>query len=310
MDSNRRIPKFKFVAFVLVVALALAAFKIPLDTFAASTTIVHIVRPGENLSSIASRYGVSVAALQRENGISNPDYIYVGERLRIPGAGVSSGTAPVMTTRQAPAEAPSRPSHGYRRVGTTVYVVRPGDTLYGVSLRFGVSVADIVAVNHLRSTLIWVGQRLLIPHGYAAPPYRVVPTRVPATPTHHFVPSDPSRLSFYYVVRPGDTLYMLALRFHTTVSAIKTLNRLIADWLYIGQRLRIPEGGSYYEMPVPVATRVSGPPVSQTLPAIQPTAVPTPAFTPAPVATRVASPTPAPTPTFDKPTSPYGGSIK
>ena len=309
MDSNRRIPKFKFVAFVLIVALVLAAFQIPLDTFAAST-IIHIVRPGENLSSIASRYGVSVAALQRENGISNPDFIYVGERLRIPAAGASSGAPTIASARQTPAEAPSHPSYGYSRGGKTVYVVRPGDTLYGVSLRFGVSVADIVAINHLRTTLIWVGQRLLIPRGHAAPPYRVAPTGVPSVPTHHFVPSDPSRLSFYYVVRPGDTLYMLALRFHTTISAIKTLNRLTADWLYIGQRLRIPESGSDYKLPVPVATRVSRPPASQTFPTIHPTAAPTPAFTPAPVVTPAPSPTPAPTPTFDKPTSPYGGGIK
>ncbi len=305
MDSNRRIPKFKFVAFVLVVALVLAAFQIPLDTFAAST-IIHIVRPGENLSSIASHYGVSVAALQRENGISNPDFIYVGERLRIPKDGASSVSAPVIKTRQTPAEAPSYPSYGYSRGGKTVYVVRPGDTLYGVSLRFGVSVADIVAINHLRTTLIWVGQRLLIPHGYAAPPYRVAPTRVPSVPTHHFVPSESSRLSSYYVVRPGDTLYMLALRFHTTISAIKTLNGLIADWLYIGQRLRMPGGSGDYGPPVPVATRVNRPPASQMFPTIHPTAAPTPAFTPAPVVTLVPSPTPAPTPTFDKPTSPYG----
>lgn len=47
---------------------------------------VHIVRPGETLTTIAWRYGVSVWAIARANGITNLNYIYVGQRLTIPGA--------------------------------------------------------------------------------------------------------------------------------------------------------------------------------------------------------------------------------
>lgn len=51
---------------------------------AAPTPIVHVVQPGETLSSIAERYGVTVQALQTANGIVNPSHITGGQRLVIP----------------------------------------------------------------------------------------------------------------------------------------------------------------------------------------------------------------------------------
>jgi lipoprotein-anchoring transpeptidase ErfK/SrfK len=48
---------------------------------------IHVVRRGENLSIIARRYGTSVQAIARANGIRNPSRIYTGQRLRIPGGG-------------------------------------------------------------------------------------------------------------------------------------------------------------------------------------------------------------------------------
>lgn len=46
--------------------------------------LTHVVQPGENLYSIASRYGVSVQAVMRANGITDPNMIFVGTVLRIP----------------------------------------------------------------------------------------------------------------------------------------------------------------------------------------------------------------------------------
>jgi LysM repeat protein len=48
------------------------------------TATVHIVQSGETLYSIANRYGVSMWAIARANGVTNPNLIYVGQRLAIP----------------------------------------------------------------------------------------------------------------------------------------------------------------------------------------------------------------------------------
>jgi soluble lytic murein transglycosylase-like protein len=73
----------------------------------------HEVKPGENLTGIAARYGVSAAELARLNELSDPNHLLVGARLRVPGdtssskgAGTSKavvGASPVRISETAPA---------------------------------------------------------------------------------------------------------------------------------------------------------------------------------------------------------------
>lgn len=96
----------------------------------------YIVQPGDTLIGIAARYGVSVSQLARANGLRWNSWVYVGQRLSIPG------------TQASP---------------DALYIVRRGDTLFGLARRFGTTVQAIMAANNLRSTTIYVGQQLLIP---------------------------------------------------------------------------------------------------------------------------------------------------
>lgn len=59
---------------------------------------VHVVRRGENLSSIASRYGTSIASLARANKIRDPNFVVAGTKLRIPGGGSAVATTAVATS--------------------------------------------------------------------------------------------------------------------------------------------------------------------------------------------------------------------
>lgn len=96
------------------------------------------------------------------------------------------------------------------------YTVRSGDTLWILAQRFGTTVDEIRRLNGLSSNILSIGQVLRIPTA-ADYPY------------------------FEYMVRSGDTLWLLAQRFGTTVAAIKSLNGLTSDALRIGQMLLIPQ---------------------------------------------------------------------
>ncbi len=110
--------------------------------------VIHVVRQGETLFSIARRYGTSVEAICAANGIADPARIYAGQRLVIPTSNVSA----------APAAA-----------GTT-HVVQPGENLYRIALRYGTTVAALARLNGIRDPgRIVAGQRLVIPVGSAAP---------------------------------------------------------------------------------------------------------------------------------------------
>jgi LysM repeat protein len=119
----------------------------------------HVVQPGENLYRIALRYGTTWPVLAQANGISNPDLIYVGQVLVIPGPGGVVAT-PVPTA--VPQQPPS---------GETTYTVVAGDNLYRIAATFGTTIDAIVAANGIvNPNLIYVGQVLVIPAGAAAPP--------------------------------------------------------------------------------------------------------------------------------------------
>jgi len=100
--------------------------------------------------------------------------------------------------------------------GVTEYVVQAGDTLWMLAQRFGTTVDAIKALNNLTSDVLIIGQVL----------------RIPGT--------EDTTPGFTHTVQSGDTLWLLAQRFGTTVDAIKTLNNLTSDVLTIGQTLQIP----------------------------------------------------------------------
>ena len=130
--------RVKALLTLLVLALSLTAV-MPVAAAPESGTLCwHQVVWGETLFSIGRRYGVSPWAIASANGIVNPNRIYAGQWLRIPAGG-----------------------GGW---GGTYYVVRRGDTLFGISRRFGVNAWSIARANGLYNmNLIWPGQRLYIP---------------------------------------------------------------------------------------------------------------------------------------------------
>jgi peptidoglycan LD-endopeptidase LytH len=112
----------------------------------------------------------------------------------------------------------------------STYKVKPGDTLWKVATSKKVTVNQLVKWNHLKTTKIRVGQVLTI--------------NTPQLATKQAT----TNISYVqYVVKKGDTLYLLAKRFNTTIGAVKTLNKLHSDSILVGQKLSFPNYGSKKE---------------------------------------------------------------
>ncbi len=99
--------------------------------------------------------------------------------------------------------------------GTIQYVVRAGDSLWLIARKYGTTVDAIKDMNGLKSDMLSIGQILKIPSA-----------------------GRPSYIE--YTVQSGDTLWLLARRYNTTVDAIKRMSGITSDRLSIGQILRIP----------------------------------------------------------------------
>ena len=111
--------------------------------------------------------------------------------------------------------------HLFAQASTTDYIVRKGDTLSHIALRYGVKISDLKQLNNLRSDTVRIGQKL----------------RIPGQPT-----TRPPTSSTVHIVQKGDTLGHIALHYGTTVRSIQHANNLNSDLVRVGQELRVPAG--------------------------------------------------------------------
>lgn len=106
------------------------------------------------------------------------------------------------------------------------YTVQKGDSLWSIAKRFNVGINEIKNANNLTSSLISVGQQLIIPGA---------------------APSDQTNVT--YVVQKGDSLWSIANANNTTVDEIANLNDLGSNMIYVGQILQIPNSGNNTVIP-------------------------------------------------------------
>lgn len=128
--------------------------------------------------------------------------------------------------------------------GQTTYVVQPGDNLYRIALRFGTTTRILAEANNItNAATIFVGQELIIPGDNEQPPS--APTATPA-PVDNITPAPPANPSqTTYTVRPGDSLYQIAIRNNTTVAELIAANSLAnPNVIFSGQVLIIPGADS------------------------------------------------------------------
>lgn len=185
------------------------------------------VKEGENLYDVAIRWGVSPSRLKEHNHLTNLN-IRAGRILEIPDD-VDRGKA----SREMPdigAENNILPA------SLNTYVVKEGEDLYDVAIRFAVSPSDLRAWNKLDMAKLKAGRILKVSNGID----RGKPSwAVPADVADKYMPPASSKM---YAVKEGEDLYAVAIRWGVSPSNLKMLNKLTTPNLKAGQLLKLPVG--------------------------------------------------------------------
>ena len=156
------------------------------------TNNTYTVLPGDSIYAIARKLNINPNDLMKANNLNHSSILNIGDTLVLP------------TDREIKIEQSEIES----------YIVKPGDTLYGIGRRYNITPEEITKMNNLNSNFIHVGQKLKIINNNNYLSYKVI---------------------------QGDTLYNLAQQHNTTVDKIKDVNNLFNDVLAVGQHIKIPD---------------------------------------------------------------------
>lgn len=165
----------------------------------------YIVKSGDTLYSIARKYNTTVDALKRINNLTS-NVLSIGMRILV---------------SETPEEYPS-----------ATYTVVSGDTLYSIASRFNTTVPEIKRLNNLITDTLSIGQQLFIPT-LENPGDNDMP-EIPPGNDEIFTETET------YVVQKGDSLWLIAKKYNTTVDELINLNNLNSINLQIGDNLLVP----------------------------------------------------------------------
>ena len=160
-------------------------------------TMTITIKWGDTLSGLALKYDTTVEELVLLNNIENPNLIYAGASLIVP----------IKETN------PDEEDIG----GQTIYIVKRGDTLSQIALKYGTTVNEIARINNIKNVnLIYVGQRL------------VIPTSTNTTG------------KIVYTIKRGDTLWSISRRYGVSIATLVMQNRIAnPNLIYAGNTLII-----------------------------------------------------------------------
>ncbi|KAA3439499.1 LysM peptidoglycan-binding domain-containing protein [Rufibacter hautae] len=219
---ERRAPEEAVISDVKVTAAQPAAMPIP-----ASGT--HVVEKGETLYSIARKYGIPVKDLLAWNNLDGSAPLGLGVELTLTGSTTASATAAATT---APVKATPAATG---TASAAEHTVTPGETLYAISRKYGVSVPDLQTWNNLGTGSIAIGQKLVV----AAPSAAAPASATTVVPTDSTAAAPAATQTITHKVAPGESMYGISKKYGVTIQQIQEWNNKTDYNVSVGESLMI-----------------------------------------------------------------------
>ena len=192
-----------------------------------SADTTHKVANHDTVWGLSQKYGVSIQSIEQLNHISsNSHLIYPGQNVQIPDKDAKATPVKATTPKQT--------------ANTSTYSVKAGDSLWTIAQAHKTSVAKLMSLNNLNSSVLQPGQTLKVVGTVAAQPAKTQaqPQQQAQAQTQEVTPQISANHTTYKV-QSGDSLYTVAQRFGVSTDSIRKANALTTPTLTAGQTLTI-----------------------------------------------------------------------
>ncbi|MDT2740076.1 LysM peptidoglycan-binding domain-containing protein [Enterococcus canintestini] len=217
------------------------------NTTSSSATQYYTVQSGDSVWGISNKYNISMSSLVSWNNIKN-NFIYPGQRLV-----VKKGTSGSTTTNNTPSKpaqntnkpSTNKPANTNNSSGKTYYTVQSGDSVWGISNKYGISMNTLVNWNNIKNNFIYPGQRLVVKNGSAS-----TTNNKPAQNTTAAKPNNNTNTSNtgnsgqnrYYTIQSGDSVWAVANKYKISMDQFRQWNNIKNDFIYPGQKVIVKKG--------------------------------------------------------------------
>lgn len=188
------------------------------------------VQRGDSLSTIARRYKTRVSTLMALNNLRSKHRIWIGQKLRLPGAAKE-----VVVAKQDSAKKDKRSV--IQPLPGNSHIVKSGETISEIATLYGMNTRELLRLNNLsKRSLIRPGQQLSLKQATQI-------ANATKTPNEEPLPKESIRSMLHmqsYRVMPGDTLSEIAARYQIPEQKLLAMNSLRPDAVIRpGQRIQL-----------------------------------------------------------------------
>ncbi len=196
-------------------------------------TQTYTVRRGDTFGEIAERFDIGVNELKRANPqIRDIRKIALGQKITVPGTKQANSiipkTKPVqLAQKQSKMQNLANEAKQIKAQNQKIHTLAKGETLYSIAQRYGMTVAQLQALNNnIDPTTLKVGQKI----------------KVSGNATSVAVRSNTPAISGSYTVKRGDTLFSISRMYNLNVYDLRAVNKEVGDSLSVGQKINLPAG--------------------------------------------------------------------
>ncbi|WP_275400098.1 LysM peptidoglycan-binding domain-containing protein [Enterococcus faecium] len=201
-----------------------------------TTGAKYTVQSGDSVWKISNDHGITMAQLIEWNNIKN-NFVYPGQQLIVSNGGSSNTGANTGSSTGNTSGSNSSNSSSSNTASGTKYTVKAGDSVWSVSNKYGITMAQLIQWNNIQNNFIYPGQQLTVSNSGS--------TNSASSNTGSSANTNNSSSSQgTYTVKAGESVWSVANKNGITMNQLIEWNNIKNNFIYPGQQLIVKGGNS------------------------------------------------------------------